>query len=251
MNEKGNQEDLFELYNYFSVDYNFKQEKVVNSLEKSLKNINSLAFSKFKPQLIPRTAIVETMMEELQTKLSLNFENYGIILKKNSLSVAYPEGFRYALTQFKLMPQIFADFDSFIPESNSKHKLSEKELDEMNDIIKLNLIQKMFNINDQIQLESIDIFAMIQPSKSIDFKAFDANWNEKISDNKVFLTNKIEFVVRSSNNTFTILINNQSKYFMSFATYRDNLEWKAPLVKILNENLQIHKQIFEEIGLWD
>jgi hypothetical protein len=239
------QENL-DSYLHFYIRYNLGDKKQKDEMSTTLKQINSLKLSKFKPKINLKSTYLENIFPDLKTNLLLNFEKIKVRIEKDSISIEFPKDKLPFLPEPKLLPR-FISKSSFFKTAEEHPKILVKELKEIDEALKLYFVQKFFEIKKEIALESIEIMSFIKCSKEIKLKALNNIFNENIESHKNYKIPNIEIDVKEGDNIYTLSLENNSKEIFSIVLLKENINWTKETLEILNENVIKLKDILEEL----
>ncbi len=246
-NNKSAQENL-NLLNNFLIEFKFKDKNIREDLDHILVEINSLKLSTFKPKLELKSTILENILPDLKTNLTLNFENYEIRIEKKKIVVSYPQRTERLFSEFRFIPKFFSKFGDS-EEKREKIEVSIKDINQIDEIVKLNLMQKLIEIRKPIELESIGIFSMIKPSNDINFDHLNQIIENQIKSNKTYSLHNFEINIKERENSYTIHLEKKFNFIVFFSNLKSNITWSRSILDLLNNNINKIKEIMEELKL--
>lgn len=246
MNGETKYQQNLNLYNHFILGFNFKEKDLKKGLESSLQEINSIKLSKFKPKLELKSTILENILPELKTSLKLNFENFEIKIEKKSINISYPKEMTPILPEFKLYPRFFSRLEDYTKE---KENISVEEIKQIDEIVKLYLMQKLFETKKAIELSSIDIFAVLEIPNEYNFESLNKMLETQIESNKRYEMHNIEFEIKDGDDLFTLYLERKINVIIFYSILNSDINWTKPILDVLNDNINKFQEIVEELKL--
>ncbi len=246
MTEETKYQQNLNLYKKFVLGFNFKEKDLKKGLESALQEINLIKLSKFKPKLELKSTILENLFPESKTRLKLNFQNFEIKIEKKSVSISYPKDMTPILQEFKFYPRFFSQLTD---SEKEKKKISVEEIKEIDEIVKLYLMQKLFETKKAIELKSIDIFAILDVPNEFSFDSLDKTLETHIESNKRYKMQNVEFEIKDGDDLFTLYMEKKVNIIIFYSILKSEINWTKPVLDILNDNIKKFQEILEELKL--
>ena len=239
-------QENIDLYSNFYIKYNFKEDKGVKPFDKVLKEINSMKLLNFEPKYELKSVILENLLPELKTNLKLDFKKYQFKIEKDNIAIIFPKEAGYTFPDPRILSR-FITRPSFFTKEKEYEKISIKELNEMNDIFKLYLIQKFFELEKPMDPISIDIISFISMPKGLNLNFINDSLKKSMNSNKVYEVPSIDFEITENTNVYSISIEKEISEVFSTTFLKSNITWQKSILELLNDNIIKIKEIFTDL----
>ena len=241
-------QEKINLFRHFSIRFIFKDKDFREELDERLKEINTLRFSKFEQKFELKSTILENIFPELKTNLTLNFEKYQIRIEKDKITITFPKERETLFSELLYYPKIFSRLSQSIKKEKGK-AITIEEIKEIDEIIKLYLIEKLIEVKKPLDLSVIELFSVLSFPKKHDFSFINKIIKTQIESDKDYGIPSIDFDIREGDNVFSVYLEKDSHKIIVFSIYKNNISWTMPIMELLNKNIDKIKEIMEELKL--
>jgi hypothetical protein len=220
-------------YNRFDIRYIFEKETgIEKEFSDLLVKINTMKFSDFEANITPGSTIIRDIFPEFNPNLSFEFDKFELQIRENSIELKL----RNRSTRpfdLRVLPN-FARRASL--GSTGKVDFNLDELKQIDEFLKIHLIQKFFQIQKVIELEEIEIFSLIRLEKPFDLTPLNDILNSNLK--KDLELDSLDFTFKEKKDRYGYFVENEGEPILLLFTHlKNNPDWTISIIDLLNQNL--------------